>query len=153
MCKVLTSYWGSVCHFTVQIAAYTYFESVKKQLTNLWTNCCDCWKIYDILGISECISRYCWKRYHITQQGSNFASFQIANPNSWCPKVCTKPIKRLVTSFPVLSHVRTCLLSKKKKKTLGKRGLLIIISYWQNIDFSRNCPKFHKFTGILIFQV
>ena len=26
-------------------------------------------------------------------------------------------------------------------------------SYWQNIKFSRNCPKFHKFTQIVIFKV
>ena len=26
-------------------------------------------------------------------------------------------------------------------------------SYWQNINFSRNCPKFHIFTKIVIFQV
>ena len=25
--------------------------------------------------------------------------------------------------------------------------------YWQNIDFSGNCPKFHIFAKILIFQV
>ena len=26
-------------------------------------------------------------------------------------------------------------------------------TYWQNIDFSGNCPKFHLFTKIVIFQV
>ena len=30
---------------------------------------------------------------------------------------------------------------------------LQLSSYWQNINFSRNCPKFHIFTKIIIFQV
>ena len=30
---------------------------------------------------------------------------------------------------------------------------LQLISYWQNIKFSWNCPKFHIFSNILIFQV
>ena len=30
---------------------------------------------------------------------------------------------------------------------------LQLISYWQNIKFSRNCPKFHIFTKFVIFQV
>ena len=53
--------------FTVQTAANTYFESVKKTKTkqnkkqqqqiSLWTKSFDCWKIYDIIELSECISR------------------------------------------------------------------------------------------------
>ena len=30
---------------------------------------------------------------------------------------------------------------------------LQLSSYWQNIKFSRYCPKFHIFTKIIIFQV
>ena len=30
---------------------------------------------------------------------------------------------------------------------------LYLSSYWQNIKFSRYCPKFHIFTNIVIFQV
>ena len=30
---------------------------------------------------------------------------------------------------------------------------LQLSSYWQNIKFSRYCPKFHIFTNIVIFQV
>ena len=30
---------------------------------------------------------------------------------------------------------------------------LELSSYWQNIKFSRYCPKFHSFTNIVIFQV
>ena len=30
---------------------------------------------------------------------------------------------------------------------------LQLISYWQNVKFSRYCPKFHIFTKIVIFQV
>ena len=33
------------------------------------------------------------------------------------------------------------------------RFKLQLSSYWQNIKFSRNCPKFHIFTLIVIFQV
>ena len=30
---------------------------------------------------------------------------------------------------------------------------LWLSSYWQNINFSRYCPKFHIFTNMVIFQV
>ena len=33
------------------------------------------------------------------------------------------------------------------------RFKLWLSSYWQNIKFSRNCPKFHIFTKIVIFKV
>ena len=51
---------------------------------------------------------------------------------------------------------RWCTKFRKKKKSLNWLRLILrfeLLCYWQNIDFSRNCPKFHKFIKIVIFKV
>ena len=83
--------------------SYYLIWECQEQHTDLWT-VFDCYEMYNILEISECISRYYRWRYHRTQPGIKFASFQIDHPKSCCPKVHIRPIKRFVISYPCLHN-------------------------------------------------